>query len=97
MSNQIAQASILFLLEKYFFHIVCYSVSDYSRSETAFAIISLVFAVFAHVFAIYAIREPRYMFKWLAGMLYLIAGRYIYCLVTHQYGQRPKQNRLLQF
>jgi uncharacterized membrane protein YtjA (UPF0391 family) len=49
-------------------------ILDYSRSETAFAVIALLLMVLGIVFSIYAVREPRYMFKRLAGMLHIMTA-----------------------
>ena len=51
-----------------------FDLSDYSRSETAFAIISLLMILMGAGFSVYAIREPRYMFKRLAAALHFITG-----------------------
>ena len=47
---------------------------DYSRSETAFAIISLALMLLGAGFSLYATREPRYMFKRLAAALHFMTG-----------------------
>ena len=48
--------------------------ADYSRSETAFAVISLGLMALGMIFSVYAVREPRYMFKRLAGALHIMTG-----------------------
>ncbi len=50
---------------------------DYSRTETAFAVIGLLLMIGGHVFAWYSLREPRYMFKRLAAFMHLITGKCI--------------------
>lgn len=46
------------------------TILDYSRTETAFAIISLCLMLLGFVFSCYALREPRYMFKRLAALMH---------------------------
>ena len=49
-------------------------LTDYSRSETAFAVISLGLMALGMIFSVYAVREPRYMFKRLAAALHIMTG-----------------------
>ena len=53
------------------FDCVC---SDYSRSETAFAVISLALMLLGAGFSVYATRQPRYMFKRLCAALHFMTG-----------------------
>ena len=52
------------------------SVSDYSRTETAFAVIALLLMLIGHVFVFYSLREPRYMFKRLTALMHFMTGKY---------------------
>ena len=70
-------------------------ILDFSRSETAFAIMSLILAFIANVFAVYAVKQVRYMFKRLAAMLYLItAACIVVCLEVFQYSIEYEQKFL---
>ena len=66
------------------YHIRPFSVTvmicfiDYSRSETAFAVLSVLMMLVAHIFVFYSLKEPRYMFKRLSGIMHLIAGKDLY-------------------
>lgn len=51
------------------------ALADYSRTETAFAVIALLLMLIGHVFAFYSLREPRYMFKRLAAIMHLMTGK----------------------
>lgn len=54
---------------------------DSYRSEAAFAVISLLLSAIPNFFTWYSIREPRYIFKRLAGSLHLItAGCIVVCI-----------------
>lgn len=50
------------------------SLADYSRTETAFAVIALLLMLIGHVFVFYSLREPRYMFKRLTALLHFMTG-----------------------
>jgi len=50
------------------------TILDYSRSETAFAIISIALMLLGFVFSFYALREPRYMFKRLAALMHCMTA-----------------------
>ena len=52
----------------------CFILSDYSRTETAFAVIALLLMLIGHVFVFYSLREPRYMFKRLTALMHFMTG-----------------------
>ncbi|CAK9290795.1 unnamed protein product [Gordionus sp. m RMFG-2023] len=52
----------------------------YSRAEGAFAVITIFIMAISHIFSIYTFKEPRFMFKRLAGFLYFLAAAN--CFVT---------------
>lgn len=49
-------------------------IQHYSRSETAFAVISVALMALGIIFSVYAVKEPRYMFKRLAGTLHIMTA-----------------------
>ncbi|ELT88457.1 hypothetical protein CAPTEDRAFT_155151 [Capitella teleta] len=70
-------------------------ILDFSRSETAFAIIALLLALLANVFAVYSMQQYRYMFKRLAAMLYLItAFCIVVCLEVFKYSLEYEREHL---
>ncbi|XP_074648908.1 transmembrane protein 114-like [Tubulanus polymorphus] len=51
-----------------------YGILNYSRTVTAFAIMSLVLMIMGCGFALYTFWEPRYMFKRLAAFLHIMSA-----------------------
>jgi hypothetical protein len=51
-----------------------YVILDYIRSVASFALIGVLLSATATFFTWYSTREPRYMFKRVAGSLHLITG-----------------------
>lgn len=49
-------------------------IVNFSRTETAFAVIALLLMMMGLVFTFYAIREPRYMFKRVAAAIHIITA-----------------------
>lgn len=50
------------------------TIVNYSRTETAFAVIALLLMILGLVFTFYAIKEPRYMFKRLAAAIHFLTA-----------------------
>ncbi|ESN98804.1 hypothetical protein HELRODRAFT_94914 [Helobdella robusta] len=76
-------------------------ILDYERSIAAFAVITLVISSMPIFFTWYSIKEPRYIFKRLAGGLYFItAGCAIVCIEVFKhflaYGRRYLPNSLMR-
>jgi ABC-type xylose transport system permease subunit len=70
-------------------------ILDFSRSETAFAMISILLAALANAFAVYSMKQFRYMFKRLAAMLYLItAFCIVVCLEVFKYSIEYEREKL---
>ncbi|XP_014664170.1 PREDICTED: uncharacterized protein LOC106806671 isoform X2 [Priapulus caudatus] len=57
---------------------VANEIKDFARTEAALAIIGIVIMALAIVFAVYSFQESRYMYKRLAGCVYLLAAACIF-------------------
>ena len=70
------------------------SFSDYSRTETAFAVIALLLMLIGHVFVFYSLREPRYMFKRLTALMHFMTGKLLFSILVSRQFKIPNMPRI---
>ena len=70
------------------------SFSDYSRTETAFAVIALLLMLIGHVFVFYSLREPRYMFKRLTALMHFMTGKLLFSILVSRQFKIPNMRRI---
>ncbi|XP_046402955.1 voltage-dependent calcium channel gamma-1 subunit [Ischnura elegans] len=72
-------------------------ILNYNRTEASFAIISLLLMFMGFFFSIYTFRNPRYMFKRLAGGLHFITAGCVFIVIEIMINSIAYEREHIQF